>query len=139
MVAVVERAQRATMPAADKGSAIKWGQCGQWYERANTGTTQRVGATATRRARKGERGGNEASVMSWEQQGRNDVVDAGAMKMTGGGDVVNEASVTYSSQNPATRYAFTISAVDGNNDVAPYGNIVHPDGKNGKSKRMVEE
>ncbi len=45
-----------------------------------TGTTQRVGATASRRARRGESGGDEASAMRWEHRGGNDVVDAKAMR-----------------------------------------------------------
>ncbi len=39
-------------------------------------------------------------------------------------------------QNRATRYKFTIMAVGANDDDAPNRDVVHPDGKNGKSKRM---
>ena len=43
------------------------------------------------------------------------------------------------SQNPATRYEFTIPAVGGNDDNTPEGDVVHADKKNGKSKRMPAE
>ncbi len=44
----------------------------------------------------------------------------------------------YSSEYQVTSYGFTIPAVDGNDDDAPYGVVVHH-GKNVKAKLMVAE
>ncbi len=43
------------------------------------------------------------------------------------------------SRNPATRYEFTILAVGENKDDAPDGDVMSPNGKNSKFKRMMAE
>ncbi len=49
------------------------------------------------------------------------------------------AEVEYNVYFCKTRYKFTIPAVGGNDDDALDGEVVHPDGENGKSKCMVAE